>query len=108
VSNSEFEEDARLYASGHLSRRQFVNRMIAGGMTASAALAFWSATGGATASAAPGGSGALYGTPPGQGGTPPGQGGTPPPFSSPPPGLGGTPPGHGGTPPGQQRRNRNG
>jgi hypothetical protein len=73
VSNNEFEEHARRYASGHLSRRQFVNRLVAGGMTASAALAFLSATGGSTASAAPGGSAALYGTPPGRGGTPPGQ-----------------------------------
>jgi hypothetical protein len=105
VSEREFEENAGLFAAGQISRRRFINRLVAGGASMVAAVAFVNASSG-VAFAAPGSgsSGALYGTPPGQGGTPPGQGGTPPPFAESPPGQGGTPPGQGGTPPGYQRR----
>jgi hypothetical protein len=89
----EFDDDARLHASGQLSRRKFINRLVAGGMTAAAAVAFASAT--AEAAPVKGGTPKLYGTPPGHGGTPPGHGGTPPPLETPPPGHGGTPPGQG-------------
>ena len=67
MSADMFDEDARLHASGDLSRRKFMNRLVAGGMTAAAAFAFMSASGASSASAAPGGgsSGAFYGTPPG-------------------------------------------
>ena len=100
MSEQEFDAAFKDYADGRLSRRRFINRLIGGGVTVTAAIAYANAT----AHAAPPttSSAALYGTPPGQGGTPPGQGGTPPPFSSPPPGLGGTPPGQGGTPPGRR------
>jgi hypothetical protein len=98
MAASEFEQARRDYEAGRISRRRFVQRLIGGGITAAAAIAFVDAS---TAMAAPG-SGVLYGSPPGQGGTPPGQGGTPPPMSTPPPGLGGTPPGKGGTPPGAE------
>jgi hypothetical protein len=104
MSESEFDEAARLYASGQLGRRRFIARLIAGGVTMSAAAVFADA---AMATAAKPSTAALYGQPPGKGGTPPGQGGTPPPFQTPPPGLGGTPPGKGGTPPGQQKSKQN-
>ena len=64
MSSDDFVEGARLRASGHLSRRRFMNRLIAGGMTASAAYVFMNATEGATAAAAPPSTAAVYGTPP--------------------------------------------
>jgi predicted phage tail protein len=64
MSSDDFAEGARLRASGHLSRRRFMSRLVAGGMTASAAYAFLNATEGATASAAPASTAVLYGTPP--------------------------------------------
>jgi hypothetical protein len=92
MSESEFDEVRKDYEAGRVSRRRFVGRLIAGGISAAAAVALVEAS---TAMAAPG-SGAIYGTPPGQGGLPPG-------LQSPPPGLGGTPPGKGGTAPGRNR-----
>jgi hypothetical protein len=93
MSESEFEQARRDYEAGHLSRRRFVVKLVAGGISAAAAVALVDVS---SAMAAPA-SGAIYGNPPGQGGTPPGLGGTRP------PGLGGTPPGKGGTPPGLTR-----
>ena len=113
MSEREFAETARQYAAGDISRRRFISRLVAGGLTFGVAVAYANGTVGAAnrrVSSAlvygegPGNSG-LPTAPPGQGGTPPGQGGTPPPFTDPPPGQGGTPPGQGGTPPGHQRRN---
>ena len=113
MSQREFAETARQYAAGDISRRRFITRLVAGGFTLVAAVAYADGT----VSAAPRrvSSALVYGegpgnsglptAPPGLGGTPPGEGGTPPPFTTPPPGLGGTPPGKGGTPPGQQRSN---
>ena len=65
MSLDDFAEGARLRASGNLSRRKFMSRLVAGGMTASAAYAFLNATEGATAAAAPLSTAAVYGTPPG-------------------------------------------
>ena len=118
-----------LYADGALSRRKFMKRAVAAGISLAAARAFVDAI---SASAKPFGTPpgqaiygylppgqAIYGylppgqggtppglstLPPGLGGTPPGQGGTPPGSNTPPPGLGGTPPGQGGTPPGRGKR----
>jgi len=109
MSEIEFEQVRSAFVAGKMSRRRFVSRLIAGGVTVSAAMAFAD-----SASAAPGSGGSpgaavygnpagLYGKPPGQGGTPPGQGGTPPPLDGPTPGQGGTPPGQGGAPPGRFR-----
>jgi hypothetical protein len=110
MSEIEFEQAHGAFVAGTISRRRFVRRLIAGGVTVTAAVAFAES---ASAKRAPGvlagqssatlygNPAGLYGKPPGQGGTPPGQGGTPPPFSGPTPGQGGTPPGKGGTPPGK-------
>lgn len=99
MSEHEFEHLRRDFEEGRVSRRRFIAKLIAGGVTAAAATALVSAS---PAMAAPGRA-VIYGTPPGKGGTPPGQGGNPPPLPQPPPGRpGGTPPGKGGTPPGQQ------
>lgn len=127
MPDNEIEEANEALASGHMSRRRFVGRLVAGGVTVTAAMAFADSAlaarpvvAGAKASSTSlygddgiyggdgvyGNPGGLPGTPPGKGGTPPGQGGTPPPFSEPTPGQGGTPPGKGGTPPGQSRPRR--
>lgn len=92
MAGDEFEAARNEYEAGHLSRRRFVAKLIAGGATAVAAVAFVNSS---TAMAAPG-SGKLYGTP--------ARGGLPPGLKTKPPGLGGTPPGKGGTPPGRAKR----
>jgi large repetitive protein len=61
MSLDDFAEGARLRASGNLSRRKFMSRLVAGGMTASAAYAFLNATEGATAAAAPLSTAIVYG-----------------------------------------------
>jgi hypothetical protein len=99
MSQDEFDENARLFEAGQLSRRRFIGRLAAGGVSVAAAVAFANAT--VTAAFAAPASGTTYGTPPpGHGGTPPGQGGTPPGQGK----VGGTPPGHLGTPPGQAKK----
>src|SRR4051812_11498929 len=40
MSERDFEETARLYASGQISRRRFITRMVAGGVGVAAAIAF--------------------------------------------------------------------
>jgi hypothetical protein len=99
MSDEDFQEQARLYAAGGISRRRFLKRVVAGGATLAAANALVMAVAQPTQAAR----GAVYGypTPPGQGGSAPGKGGTPPGLLQPPPGLGGTRPGRGGTPPGR-------
>jgi hypothetical protein len=80
VAEDEFQELSRQYADGQLSRRRFIGRLVAGGATMAAAVAFANS---GVASAAPGrgSSGAIYGRPPvgtpPNGGMPPGRGGTP-------------------------------
>jgi hypothetical protein len=101
MSEREFEEISRLYAHGQMSRRRFINRLVAGGVSVAGAVAF--ANAGAAGAFAPrkAGSGDVYGTPPGHGGTPPGHGGTPPGQVK---NVYGVPPGHRGTPPGQAKK----
>ena len=103
MSQDEFAEYSRLYAKGGISRRKFLNRLIAGGVSVAAAGAL---VGAVTQPAGAASRAVIYGypAPPGQGGTPPGQGGTPPGLRRSPPGQGGTPPGQGGTPPGESSR----
>jgi hypothetical protein len=87
MSEQEFQQARELYASGGMSRRRFVGRMVAAGMSAVAAVAFADAfTNTVRASGhslygspKPG----LYGTPPGKGGTNPGKGGGTPPGKKP-------------------------
>jgi hypothetical protein len=98
MSEFEWQENARLYAAHQISRRKFVARLVAGGASLAAAVAFVNATTqDARAAAKP--RGANYGVPPGQrkfiGGD----------LYGTPPGHGGVPPGHGGTPPGQAKKN---
>src|SRR5437867_4227705 len=40
MSEREFEESARLFASGQISRRRFIKRLVAGGASVAAAVAF--------------------------------------------------------------------
>jgi hypothetical protein len=40
MSEREFEESARLFASGQISRRRFINRMVGAGVGVAAAVAF--------------------------------------------------------------------
>jgi hypothetical protein len=95
MSEREFEENARRYVAGELSRRRFIQRMVMGGVSLAAAGAFANALATGAIAAPRAGSGQLYGNY----GTPPGIAKKPAGFN--PPGLGGTPPGQGGTPPGQ-------
>jgi hypothetical protein len=106
MSEREFDENAKLFAAGKISRRRFISRLVAGGVSVAAAAAFATATAvGAFGAPKNFGSGDIYGTygtPPGHGGTPPGRGGTPPGQAKK---TGdGTPPGHLGTPPGQANK----
>ena len=61
MSESEFEENAREYAAGNLSRRRFIGRMLAAGVSMTAAVAFADS---ASASAAPCNPPNTYGHPP--------------------------------------------
>ena len=94
MTEREFDDNARRYAAGEMSRRKFINRMVMGGATIAAAVTFANAMAPA-ALAAPKASGHVYGAY----GTPPGISGKPAGFK--PPGKDGTPPGKGGTPPGK-------
>jgi hypothetical protein len=40
MSEREFEHNARLFANGQISRRRFIRRMVAGGASVAAAIAF--------------------------------------------------------------------
>jgi hypothetical protein len=40
MSEREFEHNARLFANGQISRRRFIKRMVAGGASVAAAIAF--------------------------------------------------------------------
>jgi DNA-binding transcriptional MerR regulator len=63
MSEREFEENARLFSAGDMSRRQFINRLVAGGVSIAAAVAFASACSpGARALLSQRTSGRLYGT----------------------------------------------
>ncbi len=96
MSEREFEGNVRRYVAGEMSRRRFINRMMMGGASIAAAVAFANATApGAFGAPKHAASGHVYGTY----GRPPGLAKKPAAFA--PPGQGGTPPGHGGTPPGQ-------
>jgi hypothetical protein len=114
VPEDDFEESARLYETGQMSRRRFIGRLVAGGASLTAAMALVNATG--TAAFAGGGrrrspthygkapchygdAPGHYGKPPGQYGNPPGQYGNPPGHYGKPPGQYGNPPGHYGKPP---------
>jgi hypothetical protein len=61
MSESEFEETQREYAAGNLSRRRFIGRMVAAGVSMTAAVAFADS---ASASAAPCNPPNTYGHPP--------------------------------------------
>ena len=63
MSENEFEEAARQYASGDLSRRRFISRLVAGGISMTAAMAFANSVSSPTAFAADG-SAKVYGKPP--------------------------------------------
>jgi hypothetical protein len=129
MSEIEFKQAHGAFVAGTISRRRFVRRLIAGGVTVTAAVAFAESASAKRALGVLAGQSSaglygnpaglygnpaglygnpagLYGKPPGQGGTPPGQGGTPPPLPGPTPGQGGTPPGKGGKPPGKVRSSR--
>jgi hypothetical protein len=122
MSENEFKQAHGAFVAGTISRRRFVRRLIAGGVTVTAAVAFAESASAKRALGVLAGQSSaglygnpaglygnpagLYGKPPGQGGTPPGQGGTPPPLPGPTPGQGGTPPGKGGKPPGKVRSSR--
>jgi hypothetical protein len=100
MSESEFEENARRYVAGAMSRRRFIQRMVMGGASVAAAVAFANAMAPSALGAPKQGSGQLYGNY----GRPPGLAKKPAGFN--PPGQGGTPPGKGGTPPGQALKNK--
>jgi hypothetical protein len=59
MSQEEFAEQIRLYRSGSISRRAFLNRAVAGGLTVAAASAFLAAA--APAQATPDVPGKTYG-----------------------------------------------
>ena len=107
MPEDDFEESSRLYESGQMSRRRFIGRLVAGGVSATAAIALVNATGPAAFASnwhrrdnvygkTPG----RYGNGPGQYGCAPGRYGKAPGQYGKAPGQYGRPPGHYGKAPG--------
>ena len=108
MPEDDFEESARLYEAGQMSRRRFIGRLVAGGISATAAIALVNASGPAAFASTfrrrdshYGNAPCHYGTPPGRYGRPPGRYGPPPGQYGNGPGRYGNAPCHYGTPPGR-------
>ena len=78
MPEDDFEEASRLYATGQMSRRRFIGRLVAGGVSATAAIALVNATGPAAFASTFRGRAGHYGRVPGRYGRAPGRYGNAP------------------------------
>ena len=101
MPEDDFEESSRLYESGQMSRRRFIGRLVAGGVSATAAIALVNATGPAAFANTFRHRDNVYGQTPGRYGCAPGKYGRPPGQYGRPPGKYGRPPGQYGKAPGR-------
>jgi hypothetical protein len=101
MPEDDFEESARLYEAGQMSRRRFIGRLVAGGISATAAIALVNASGPAAFANTFRRRDGHYGSAPCHYGTPPGRYGQGPGRYGRPPGQYGKAPGQYGRAPGQ-------